>query len=46
MLHPADVSNYDQIEAIIAALKARLSRFDILISNAGILGDKSFAIVE
>lgn len=37
------VTDYDQMAAMVAAAKARWGRVDILINNAGVLRDKSFA---
>ena len=34
---PADVSDYDQVEAVITRTVERFGRLDVLISNAGIL---------
>lgn len=39
----ADVSNAEQVEAMVAAALATWGRIDILINNAGILRDASFA---
>ena len=39
----ADITRLDQVEAMVAEAKARWGRVDILINNAGILRDKSFA---
>jgi len=39
----ANVANYDEVEAMVAQAKAKWGRVDILINNAGILRDKSFA---
>ena len=40
------VTEYDQMEAMVAQAKERWRRIDILINNAGILRDKSFAKME
>lgn len=40
------VTEYDQMVAMVAAAKARWGRVDILINNAGVLRDKSFAKME
>jgi len=40
------VTEYDQMVAMVEAAKARWSRVDILINNAGVLRDKSFAKME
>jgi 3-oxoacyl-[acyl-carrier protein] reductase len=34
---PADVSDYDQVEAVITRTVERFGRLDVLISNAGVL---------
>jgi NAD(P)-dependent dehydrogenase (short-subunit alcohol dehydrogenase family) len=39
----ASVTDPEQVEAMVAAAKARWGRVDILINNAGILRDRSFA---
>lgn len=36
---PADVSRYDQVEAMVAAALAAFGTIDILVNNAGILGN-------
>jgi NAD(P)-dependent dehydrogenase (short-subunit alcohol dehydrogenase family) len=40
------VTQYDQMVAMVEAAKARWGRVDILINNAGVLRDKSFAKME
>ncbi len=40
------VTEYDQMVAMAAQAKARWGRIDILINNAGVLRDKSFAKME
>lgn len=40
------VTEYDQMEAMVAQAKEKWGRVDILINNAGILRDKSFAKME
>lgn len=42
----ASVTDFDQVEAMAAAAKERWGRIDILINNAGILRDKSFAKMD
>ena len=39
----ADITRLDQVEAMVANTKAKWGRVDILINNAGILRDKTFA---
>lgn len=41
----ADITKLDQVEAMAAEAKAKWGRIDILINNAGILRDKTFAKV-
>ncbi|WP_299626324.1 SDR family NAD(P)-dependent oxidoreductase [uncultured Tateyamaria sp.] len=43
MAHSADVSDADQVADMIAQAMDRWGRIDILINNAGILRDKTFA---
>ncbi|QRX81686.1 SDR family NAD(P)-dependent oxidoreductase [Glaciimonas sp. PAMC28666] len=43
MASGADVSDVDQVRAMVAEVMAAWGRIDILINNAGILRDKSFA---
>lgn len=40
------VTEYDQMQAMVEEAKAKWGRVDILINNAGILRDKSFAKME
>jgi NAD(P)-dependent dehydrogenase (short-subunit alcohol dehydrogenase family) len=42
----ASVTDLGQVEAMVAAARERWGRVDILINNAGILRDKSFAKME
>ena len=42
----SSVTEYDQMQAMVAKAKETWSRVDILINNAGILRDKSFAKME
>lgn len=42
----ADVTKYDQVEAMVADAVAKWGRVDILVNNAGVLRDKSFNNVE
>jgi len=41
--HGANVANYDEVQDMVAQTMATWGRVDILINNAGILRDKSFA---
>ncbi len=42
MANGADVSNREQVEAMVASALERWGRVDILVNNAGILRDKTF----
>lgn len=42
----ANVADYEQVQAMVAQTVAEFGRVDILINNAGILRDKSFAKME
>ena len=46
MSNGGSVTEYDQMVAMVEAAKARWGRVDILINNAGVLRDKSFAKME
>jgi NAD(P)-dependent dehydrogenase (short-subunit alcohol dehydrogenase family) len=46
MANGASVTEWEQVEAIVAAARERWGRVDILINNAGILRDKSFAKMD
>ncbi len=46
MANGGSVTDYGQMIAMVEAAKARWGRVDILINNAGILRDKSFAKME
>ena len=46
MANSASVTDYDQVEAMVAAVLARWERVDILVCNAGILRDKTFAKMD
>ncbi len=35
LVHPADVADEDQVDALFAAVKARFGRLDVLFNNAG-----------
>ncbi|MBL4800475.1 MAG: SDR family NAD(P)-dependent oxidoreductase, partial [Emcibacter sp.] len=43
MANGADITDYDQVQAMIEQAMAEWGRIDILINNAGILRDKSFS---
>ncbi len=42
----ADVTKYDQVEAMVQEAKDKWGSVDILVNNAGVLRDKSFSKVE
>ncbi|MET7241763.1 SDR family NAD(P)-dependent oxidoreductase [Methylobacterium sp. EM32] len=42
----ADVSDLDQVRAMVAQAESRWNRVDILVNNAGILADRSFAKMD
>ncbi len=42
----ADVSDLDQVRAMVTRAESRWGRVDILVNNAGILADKSFAKMD
>lgn len=44
--HGANVAEFDQVQAMVAETMERWGRVDILINNAGILRDKSFAKMD
>src|ERR1700709_2597485 len=44
--HGADVSNYEQVTAMVARATKEWGSVDLLCANAGILRDKSFAKME
>jgi NAD(P)-dependent dehydrogenase (short-subunit alcohol dehydrogenase family) len=46
MANGASVTDYAQVVAMVEAAKAKWGRVDILINNAGILRDKTFAKME
>ncbi|WP_420607194.1 SDR family NAD(P)-dependent oxidoreductase [Novosphingopyxis sp.] len=46
MANGGSVTEYDQMVQMVEAAKAKWGRVDILINNAGILRDKSFAKME
>lgn len=46
MSNGGSVTDYDQMIAMVEAAKARWGRIDILINNAGVLRDRSFAKME
>ncbi|MEO8006181.1 MAG: SDR family NAD(P)-dependent oxidoreductase [Betaproteobacteria bacterium] len=39
----ADVTSWDQVQAMVASAKGRWGRVDIVVNNAGILRDKTFS---
>lgn len=46
MANGADVSNEEQVRAMVAEVIDRYGRIDILVNNAGILRDKTFAKMD
>ena len=44
--HNADVTNFDQVTAMVELALQKWSRVDVLINNAGIIRDKSFVKME
>jgi NAD(P)-dependent dehydrogenase (short-subunit alcohol dehydrogenase family) len=44
--HGANVANYDEVEDMVSQAMDKWGRVDILINNAGILRDKSFAKMD
>jgi len=46
MADSADVTNADEVAAMVSRAEAEWGRVDILVNNAGILRDKSFAKME
>ncbi len=46
MSNGGSVTDYDHMAAMVEAAKAKWGRIDILINNAGVLRDKSFAKME
>jgi NAD(P)-dependent dehydrogenase (short-subunit alcohol dehydrogenase family) len=44
--HGANVSNFNEVENMVAQAMAKWGRVDILINNAGILRDKSFSKMD
>ena len=46
MADGADVTNADEVAAMVSRAQAEWGRVDILVNNAGILRDKSFAKME
>jgi NAD(P)-dependent dehydrogenase (short-subunit alcohol dehydrogenase family) len=43
MANGANVANFEEVQAMVAAAMEKWGRVDILVNNAGILRDKSFA---
>ncbi len=46
LAHGANVANYDEVEDMVKQTMDKWGRVDILINNAGILRDKTFAKME
>ncbi|MGH1373450.1 MAG: SDR family NAD(P)-dependent oxidoreductase [Cellvibrionaceae bacterium] len=46
LAHGANVANFDEVQDMVAQTMEKWGRVDILINNAGILRDKSFAKME
>ena len=46
MAHGANVANFDEVEDMVQQAMAKWGRIDVLINNAGILRDKSFAKMD
>jgi NAD(P)-dependent dehydrogenase (short-subunit alcohol dehydrogenase family) len=46
MANGADVTNVDQVAAMVAEAEKRWGKVDILVNNAGILRDKTFAKMD
>jgi len=46
MANGANVTNFSEVKAMVADAEKRWGRVDILVANAGILRDKSFAKME
>jgi NAD(P)-dependent dehydrogenase (short-subunit alcohol dehydrogenase family) len=46
MANGASVTDFEQVQAMVADTTARWGRVDILVNNAGILRDKSFSKME
>lgn len=44
--HPADVADFAQVQAMVAAATERWGQVDIVVNNAGILRDRSFAKMD
>ncbi|MDY6925436.1 MAG: SDR family NAD(P)-dependent oxidoreductase, partial [Pseudomonadota bacterium] len=42
MANAASVTDFDAVQAMVAAVMARWGRVDILVNNAGVLRDKTF----
>ena len=46
MANGANVANFDEVEAMVASALSTWGRVDVLVNNAGILRDKTFAKME
>jgi NAD(P)-dependent dehydrogenase (short-subunit alcohol dehydrogenase family) len=46
MANGADITDFSQVEAMVAATMEKWGRVDILVNNAGILRDKTFTKME
>ncbi len=46
MANGASVANFEQVKAMVAATMERWGRIDIVVNNAGILRDKTFAKMD
>ena len=46
MANHASVTDFDAVQAMVAAVMERWGQIDVLVNNAGILRDKSFAKME
>ena len=46
MPHAADVSSFEQVEDMVAQANARWGKVDIVVNNAGVLRDRTFAKMD